>query len=115
MIYNPFCKKCGGGLNRDGIFEPWLDPYNVFIKEIDQMYYSYHTLLGFLWIDKKGGREAVSDMIFYHKECVPDNLLHLIPSPESIEDYLSTDTIGQKINIKISQKVANESRLPPPK
>ena len=108
------CEKCGGRLNRGGVFEPALDFFNIIVKESKRKMYYYHTLLDFLGIDQYDkNSEKITKRTFYHKECIPEHFEDLIPQKEKIESYLETKDIGLGVGIEISKKEARETRLKP--
>jgi len=116
LSINAICKKCGGEINKDGIFESALDPYNIQNHDLDKdIFYYYHTLLDFLGIDKysKENPDKISERIFFHKECIPEEYKKFIPTKEAIDGYLETNDVGKAITIGISKKAAQKSRIAP--
>ncbi len=110
------CEKCGGRLNKDGIFEPSLDFFNITVKESKRKIYYYHTLLDFLGIDQYNKKsERITKRTFYHEECIPKHFKDLIPLEEEIESYLGAKGVGFKVGVEISKREAGQTRLKPRK
>lgn len=71
-------------------------------------------MLDFLGIDKydEEGTNIIK-RVFYHKECIPSHLKELVPSKEKINSYLKTNNVGNQLNVELSKRKAQKTRLKP--
>lgn len=105
------CEKCGGGLNKGGIFPPGADPYNMCVGSKENVVYWYHALLRFLFSFDRNSE----NITYYHKECVPEDLVGFCPSQEDIEKFLEANKLGEIISVLLSADIASKTRLGPKK